>query len=126
MDGSSQTLSRPTNTGADGPFGSFPLYLMSRGGSSLFGAGRMAAVGLWSRLLNTTEIGDLAAGALPTSVPSGLVASWRMSVAGATETDTSGNGNTLNYTGTTVVSDPPSLSGGTGLPPGMHVTIRAI
>ena len=92
-------------------FGSHPLELFAYQGAFFWQRTTPPPLGYGQRALNSTERGNLAAGALPTTISSGLIAAYRMSAAGSTETDASGNGYTLNYTGTTVVSDPTALSG---------------
>lgn len=92
-------------------FGNFLLAFMANTSGALNAAGRLAGWGLWGRILTTTERGNLAAGRRPVTVTANLVAAWDMAAAGSSETDASGNGHNLNYTGTTVVADPPSLDG---------------
>ena len=62
IDGVSQTLTpNETNTGASGGFGNEVWYLMSRGGSVFFGAGRIDDIRVYDRVLPAWEVRALLA-----------------------------------------------------------------
>lgn len=79
VDGIPQSLTA-VNHGANSGFGAWgatTLYLMSRTGTTLFGAGRMADLAIWGGvLLGTAEAQSLSAGQPPTSFSSGSLAGW--------------------------------------------------
>ena len=81
IDGTLQTPnSRPNISNNTNNFASSTLSLMARSaaGGSLFGAGRLAEVGLWNVRLTGTNATNLAAGALPSSIPTGLLHYWKL------------------------------------------------
>src|SRR3989344_2921911 len=60
VDGSEQsTTVRVNSKASSGNFGSYPLYLMSRGGSLLFGSGILDEVRVYDRALSDSEISSV-------------------------------------------------------------------
>ena len=115
LDGSSATLTNYTTSAATQTFGNKTLNFMSRANSSLFGAGRMADVAIWTGIaLSGTDVTDLNNGTLPTSVQSGsLVYYWKICGNDSPETATTGGLNaTVN--GTTQSSHPSAVSSSCG------------
>jgi hypothetical protein len=55
VDGIAQPLTSQATSGTTGTFGNFPWYVMSRGGTTLFGAGRLGDMWIYRRLLGETE-----------------------------------------------------------------------
>lgn len=93
-----------------GNFGNLTLYLMSRSGSSLFGAGRIAEVALWSGIElssgNVSSLYNSGAGVVATSVQSGSLAYyWPLCGAASPEPATTG-GVDMTVTGALEVSHP--------------------
>lgn len=88
VDGVSQSLSACPGASADlsGNFGNFPLYFMSRAGSSLFGAGSLDDVRVYNRALSAAEITQL------------------YNYAGSTVFDTSGNGYNATSTDDNIIT----------------------
>lgn len=90
IDGSAASETVVLSSENTGNFGNHTLYFMSRAGASLFGAGRMAEVGLYSGALNAGDAKALASGLVPSRVkPGSLLHYWDM-VNGATKNQMGG------------------------------------
>lgn len=59
VDGVNVTLTRVSNCDLTGNFANLDMYLMSRNGNSLFGAGKLDEVSIWNRTLSSAEISQL-------------------------------------------------------------------
>jgi hypothetical protein len=105
LDGVSQTITvylnqAPTNAGLD----SATVYLMSRAGSSLFGAGRMSEPAVYNGQVNSTDAASLGSCGRPTSVSSAtLIYYWPINQTSPEVATTGGVNLTVNGT-TTVAS----------------------
>lgn len=111
LDGASDTLTNNTTSGTNVTLGDNFLNFMDRAGGSLFGAGRMADVAIWTGInLSGTDVSNLNGGTLPTSVQSGnLTYYWKICGDNSPETATTGSLN-LTVTGTTKTSHPSVIS----------------
>ena len=94
IDGALQTAtSQPYNSNNTNNFGNAPIYLMSRGGSSLFTAGKLDDVRIYNRALTASDVRELAG--------NGPVGWWKLDEnTGTSAADATGNG----YTGTLAAS----------------------
>lgn len=113
VDGVSQTMTVGTNDGGASWASSQPLYVMSRAGSALFGAGRIAKIAIWKND-QSANAATLAAGTNPTSVASSdLLYYWR--IAGTVSPEPEGNTGTpaLTVSGATYTTDPAEGAGPT-------------
>jgi hypothetical protein len=113
IDGVLQTQSATFPGAVAGTFGSYPLYVMSRAGTTLFAAGAICQMSIWvGTALTAANVTSLYGGASPTTVAGGAQYFWHMD--GATDSNL-GSGGTVNMTphntGTTVAIPAP-LSGG--------------
>ncbi|HJT77678.1 MAG TPA: LamG-like jellyroll fold domain-containing protein [Gemmataceae bacterium] len=69
VDGASQSLTNDfTQALGTANFGNNTLYFMSRGGTALFGAGKLAEVAVWTVKLSANEAKALSLGAYPMAV----------------------------------------------------------
>jgi hypothetical protein len=68
VDNTLQTLTTSTNSNNTGNFGNYVLYLMSRGGTTLFGDGTLAEFAIYDALLTTAEISALSKGVTPNNI----------------------------------------------------------
>jgi Concanavalin A-like lectin/glucanases superfamily len=110
VDGVSQSLTDQSQTmGAGTTFSNQTLYLMCRGGSSLFASGRLAELAFWSgALLTADEITGLARGRAPWRVrPGSLAGYWPLFGLQAPEPDLSGRANNVTLNGTTQANHAP-------------------
>ncbi len=112
LDGTGQT---PTASSSGGPGGFFALdtlYLMSRAGTSLFGAGRMADLAIWNSALTGGNATSLAAGARADTVgtPSFY---WRIDGTTSPEPNTLGGVDMTLVASPTFVADPPAFTSST-------------
>jgi hypothetical protein len=115
VDGSSATITPSTTQGTTTTFTNKTLYLMSRAGSSRFGAGRLADVAIYTGIsLSESDASSLNSGTLPTSVQSGnLIYYWKLCGTASPETPTTGAVN-LTVTGATQVDHPAAISASCG------------
>jgi hypothetical protein len=98
IDGVAQTVTY--TSGGSGNFSAYTLYVMSRAGSSLWGSGGLAQLGIWSTALAQADATSLNGGSNPcTYTTSSLLGCWGFS-GSSPETDASGYGNSLAVTGT--------------------------
>jgi len=110
IDGTLQTLTSAPKA-ANGNFGNFTIYLMSRGGTTLFNTGRLTEFAIWNIALTSGNATSLAGGALATSIsPGNLVLYIQNCGTSNPEPDSSGNGHTFAVTGTTQIAQPPSVN----------------
>ena len=108
VDGTAQTLSSCQGNSGTGNFGNFSLYLMSRAGSSLFNAGRLAEFAVWT-VDESANASALAGGALASSVDSGNLVRYVPICGSAAPEPDQVTGNWTVH-GTTQVSQPPGVS----------------
>lgn len=79
IDGAAASESAQANSENTGNFGNYTLYFMSRAGASLFGAGRLAEVAIYSGALTLAESKALSVGITPDHVrPNSLLHYWDM------------------------------------------------
>jgi hypothetical protein len=106
LDGVAQSPTVNSNTDTGGTFGNYTIYLMSRGGTTLFGAGTMSRFSIYlGHLLTNTEGQNLTSTSTctsPTTLGSNVVYLPFNGV--SPETDSSGNGHSFTVTGTTTGS----------------------
>jgi hypothetical protein len=110
IDGAAATITYGSNNMTAGSaFVNTTLYVASRGGSSLFGTGRLAELALWSgQLLTAAEIQALALGALPRRVrPTAVPYYWPLWGLSAPAPELDGNANNLTLTGTSPINHAP-------------------
>lgn len=110
VDGSVVTLtpSTPATPSFGSGFANSTLNFMSRNNASLFGAGRLAEVGLWNRLLDATEAGHLGTDKwAPTLVPTNLIHYWKLEGVASPEPDPAGANATVN--GAVSTAHPPGI-----------------
>jgi hypothetical protein len=107
VDGVSQSLGGGSANSVSGSFANSTLYFMSRGGSALFGAGRIAEVGIYGGVLLTAdEAGALAKGFSPEMIrPSSLEHYWPIIGRTSPEIELIGGGNAM-VTGAAVTEHP--------------------
>lgn len=110
VDGVSVTVTPGTNNGG-GAWGNFLLNVMSRNNASLFGAGRMAGLGIWGSALTAGNATTLAGGAAPASVGSPLFA-WNIcGIVSPEPAAVGGIALTLSASAPTFVADPATFVG---------------
>ena len=106
MDGTNQSATKNTGSTALGGFASNqPLYVMSRGGASLFNAGRITSIAMWTadESANATTLASCSTD-ITTVDNAQLAYYWKIQQV-SPETPTVGTPN-LNVTGTTNVGGP--------------------
>lgn len=116
IDGSAASVTDTDTFNNTGTFTSQTLYVMSRGGASLFADGAMADLCIWAptAALGATEAAAMYAGARANTVDSGeILYYWPLGGTTSPEPATVGS-IALNVTGATQTADPPQLS---ALPP---------
>lgn len=109
VDGTAQTVSTAQQgAGFPSSLTSQTLSVMSRNGSTLFAAGRMSSIAIYSGIVNSTDASSLASCARPTAVSSAtLLYYWPINQT-SPEVATTG-GVSLNVTGTTNTASPCSF-----------------
>jgi hypothetical protein len=119
IDGVAQTATPIDHTGsAFGNFANSTFYLMSRAGTSLFAAGRLAEVALWGGVaLGASHAASLAAASDPRNVSTGLILYLQMRLGQSPEPSQVGTATGI-VTGTSLANDPPAILAPVGRPPG--------
>jgi hypothetical protein len=102
IDGVSQTFTQGGGSNIAG-LNTYPLYLMSRGGTVNFEAGSMQDPAIFTSKLTSGNAASLAGGASPTTIAGGAAYYWRLSGTTGTEANL-GNGGTAAVTLTGVTS----------------------
>ena len=116
VDGSSVTVTTQTGNNPGSGFGDYTLNVMSRNNASLWGAGRMNGLGIWTSALTSGNASTLAGGTPPASVGS-PVAAWNICGTSSPEPHSAGSVD-LTVNSATNVADAPSFTGctaGTGV-----------
>jgi hypothetical protein len=100
-----------TETGAvdGGNFANSTLYLMCRTGSTLWGAGRMADLALWTTVLSGGNITSLAGGARANTITPAPAVYWRIGGTTSPEPDFYGGIGLTLIGSPTSVADPPAF-----------------
>lgn len=127
VDAVDQTLTHSASTDNTGPFSDQVLYAMSRGNASLFAAGRIAEIAIWTGInLSAANATSLFGGALPSTIAAGNLAYyWKLCGQTSPEPPAVG-GIDMTVNGATFVGHPSEVSGScftpiTGLRPSMRV-----
>ncbi len=108
VDGVAQTLTSHIDTGGQG-WGNFTLNVMSRNNASLWAAGRMTGLGIWTSGLSAANAVTLAGGAAPSTVATPAYA-WNICGIASPEPASAGTP-TLTVTGATLGAGPGSFRG---------------
>lgn len=86
------------------------------GGSRVsYAGGDIAEVAIWDTNLSGAQVSSLASGALPSTIPTGLVGYWKITGTNSPELDSTAGARDLTVSGTTAgTDDPPGVGGGGG------------
>ena len=90
LNGNLQSSTSNTYTSLSGNFGNFPLYLMTRAATGLWGAGSLGNLAIHAGILTSGQIMNLAMGASPTSLGTCLHY-WPITGVSSPEADSPGN-----------------------------------
>lgn len=108
VDGVSQSIVYPRDaTITTATFGDYALNLMSRNGASLFGAGDLAELAIWTVALSSPELATLALGASPLDVHPANLELYVPLTGDTPELDLGPDGHTVTISGAVPADHPP-------------------